>query len=53
MGVAGAAEDGLVRGGLDLWTPGAAHALGLDVVNLQVSGGATDLTTGIGGDEHI
>ena len=53
FGVAGAAEDGLIGRGLDLRTTGTAHALGLDVMDLQVSGGATDLAVGVGGDEHL
>ncbi len=50
FGVAGAAENGLVGGGLDRRPPRASHALRLDVVDLQVSGDATDFATRIGGD---
>ena len=53
LGVAGAAKDGLVGGRLDLWPAGASHATGFDVMNLQVTGGATDLALGIGGDAHL
>jgi hypothetical protein len=52
FGVAGAAEDGLVGRGLDLRAAGTAHAARLDVMDLQVPGGSTDLAAGIGGDIH-
>ena len=52
FGVAGAAEDGLIGRGLDLRTTGTAHAARLDVMDLQLPGGATDLTVGIVKDEH-
>ena len=50
LGMTRPTKYGLVGGRLDLWTAGAAHASGLDVMDLQVPGGATDLATGIGGD---
>ena len=50
LDVTGAAQDSLVRWSLDLGPARTAHAPGLNVVDLQVSGGATNLTTGIGSD---
>ena len=52
LAMAGTAEDGLVGRGLDLRTTGPAHAARLDVMDLQLPGGATDLAAGIGGDIH-
>ena len=52
LDMTGAAQDGLVRRSFNLGPARAAHAAGLDVVDLQVSGGATDLTSGIGANQH-
>jgi hypothetical protein len=50
--VARMAEHGLVGWCLDLGPPRTSHAARLDVVDLQVSGGTTDLTSGIGTNRH-
>ena len=52
MDMAGTAEDGLIGRSLDLRTTGTAHAARLDVMDLQLPGGTTDLTVGIVKDEH-
>jgi len=50
LGMAGAAEDRLVGGSFDFGATRSSHATRLDVVDLQVPGGAANLAEGFGSD---